>query len=571
MQWVFNDQPVAAWIEDFCEQRGLSLAIAPLLARKGFKDAQALERFLYPKLQYVETPEVIQNLPEAVEVVDSACKRGRSIVVVSDYDVDGVTSIALFYHGFKALNFSFTHFFPDREKEGYGLTTNVVQRILETYSHFDILIALDCGTNSVEAIQLLHDRHIQVIVVDHHQATCAELPKAIIVNPHVAPEKHSESAKHLCTAGLVFKWLHLWLKRLKAEGYAPALPLKMRPFLDLVALGTIADMVPLTDENRLFVHFGLQQMQHTEHIGLAEIMSIAGIKTDLPIPADDVAFQLAPRINASGRLNSAEMPFQLLTSTNAKECFVASSQLDNLNRERQEIEKRICAEAEAMIAQRPQQLAYVLFKSHWHIGVVGIVAGRLSRKYNCPVFVLGEQNGKLKGSGRGVPAVNLVELFTAADAFIEQWGGHPGAVGLSLEKENLVPLEEFLNQHLRAKFPEGLPEAVLNISAILQSHQITEKLLDDVDLLGPFGQGNDKPVFVIPNIVFHTPPESFGREYQHIRFKVGTLPVIGWNFDARVFSCNVPLDLAVQFSWNYWQSHRSLQAILVDWKTKDEV
>ena len=163
----------------------------------------------------------------------------------------------------------------------------------------------------------------------------------------------------------------------------------------------------------------------------------------------------------------------------------------------------------------------------------------------------------------------MVELFTAADAFIAQWGGHPGAVGLSLGKEKREPLENFLNQYLQTKFPEGLPEAILHISATLQNRQISEKFLEDVELLGPFGQENEKPVFVIPNVVLHTPPEQFGRNRQHIRFKADTLPVIGWNLDANVFPLNTPLDLAVQLSWNYWQSHRSLQTTLIDWKVKE--
>ena len=569
MQWVFNNQPIEPWLKDFCEQRGLSLAIVPLLAQKRFKNSQALERFLYPKLRYVEGPEDIQNLSEAIVVVDKACKQSLSIAIVSDYDVDGVTSMALLYHCFKALNFSFTHFFPDREKEGYGLTTHVVQRILDTQQHFDILIALDCGTNSVEAIQLLRNKNIKVIVVDHHQPTCEILPDAIIINPHVAPEKHSDSAKQLCTAGLVFKWIHLWLKHLKTEGYAPALPLKMRPFLDLVALGTIADMVPLKEENRIFVHFGLDQMRHTQHIGLSGIMDFSGINPDLAISAEDVGFQLAPRINASGRLDSADMPFQLLTSDDDTKCFVLSDQLNKFNCERQEIEKRICEEAEAKIACKPNQYAYVLSKPSWHIGVVGIVAGRLSRKYNCPVFVLGEQNNKLRGSGRSIPSVNLVELFTAANSLIEQWGGHPGAVGLSLDKRNLVPLEKFLNQYLKSKFPKGLPEAILNINTTFQCHQISDKLMEDIELLEPFGQENEKPTFIIPNIVLYTPPERFGRNRQHIRFKIDSLSIIGWNIDANTLPINTPLDLAVQLSWNYWQSHRSLQITLIDWKVKE--
>ena len=569
MQWVFSDQAVEPWLEDFCEQQGLSQAIAPLLAQKGFSDAQALDRFLYPKLKYVEPPETIQNLSEVVAVVDKACKEGKYIAIVSDYDVDGVTSMALFYHGFKALNFSFTHFFPDREKEGYGLTVKVVQRILDTKQHFDVLISLDCGTNSVEAVQLLNENHVQVIIVDHHQQTCSELPKAIIVNPHINPEKHSESAKYLCTAGLAFKWLHLWLKHLKNEGYKPALNLKMKPFLDLVALGTVADVVPLKEENRLWVHFGLKQMQCTEYIGLKDLLDFSGIHCDIPIPADAVAFQLAPRINASGRLNSAEQPFKLLTTDDGAESFVISHYLNELNEERQAIEKHICEEAEAIIAQRPNQYAYVLYKPSWHIGVVGIVAGRLSRKYNCPVVVLGEQDGVLRGSGRSVPAVNLVELLTASNEFIAQWGGHPGAVGLSLNKENLVPLEQCFNQYLHEKFPKDLPEAILNISATIQGTQISEKLLEDIELLAPFGQENEKPVFVIPNVTLHDLPERFGKQRNHIRFKVGTSSIIGWNLDVHALPLHTSLDLAVQFSWNYWQGRRSVQIVLVDWKEKE--
>ena len=568
MQWVFSNQAVEPWLEKFCTQHGLSQAIAPLLAQKGFSDAKSLGHFLYPRLRNVEPPEAIQNLSIAVKTLDDACKQGKSIAIVSDYDVDGVTSMALFYHGFKALNFSFTHFFPDREKEGYGLTVKVVQRILDTKQHFDILVSLDCGTNSVEAVQLLNENHIQVIIVDHHQQTCSELPNAIIVNPHVHPEKHSESAKYLCTAGLAFKWLHLWLKQLKDEGYEPALDLKMKPFLDLVALGTVADIVPLKEENRLLVHFGLKQMRRTKYVGMNDLLNVSGIHKDIPIPADAVAFQMAPRINASGRLNSAEQPFRLLTTNDRAESFDIAYYLNELNEERQAIEKRICEEAEVMIAEKPHQYAYVLYKPSWHIGVVGIVAGRLSRKYNCPVVVLGEQNGMLRGSGRSVPAVNLVELFTASDAFIAQWGGHPGATGLSLNKDNLAPLEQCFNQYLQEKFPKGLPETILNICATIQGTQISEKLLEDIELLEPFGQENEKPVFVIPKVILHNLPERFGKQRNHIRFKVGTSSIIGWNLDVHALPLHTSLDLAVQFSWSYWQGRRFVQIVLVDWKRK---
>lgn len=567
MQWIFNTPPVDEWLEGFCSRSGLHPIMARLLADKGFESPQDLECFLFPKLADVEMPESIENLQQAIEIVDYACKHGQSIAVVSDYDVDGVTSMALLHCGFKALNFSFTHFFPNREREGYGLTVSLAQRILATEQHFDVLVSLDCGTNSLEAIQLLQKNGMCVIVVDHHRSNGSALPDAVIVNPHVHPGKHSESSKQLCTVGLVFKWLHLWLKRLKAEHYEPAMSIKLKPFLDLVALGTIADIVPLSCENRIFVHFGLRQMACATQLGLSKLIHVSGINTSKPIISEDVAFQLAPRINASGRLGSAEVPFSLLTSTDEKHCTQTSLLLDDINKKRQEIEKCICAEAELMMQQNPKRYAYVLFQPSWHIGVVGIVAGRLSRKYNCPTFVLGEQNGKLKGSGRGIPSVNLVELLTAANGFMDQWGGHPGAVGLSLEKNNLVPLEHFFNQYLMEKFPHGLPEAALKISATIQVPQISEKFMDDLALLEPFGQENEKPVFVIPHVIFREKPECFGQNRQHIRFKVGNILVIGWHFDGNDVPIDRPLDIAVQFSWNYWQSHRSIQALLVDWKT----
>ena len=261
----------------------------------------------------------------------------------------------------------------------------------------------------------------------------------------------------------------------------------------------------------------------------------------------------------------------MLTSADKTQCEDASLLLDDLNKQRQEIEKRICEAAEVIIAQKPKQYAYVLFQPSWHVGVVGIVAGRLSRRYNCPVFVLGEQNGQLKGSGRSIPAVDLVELLTAADSFIAQWGGHPGAVGRSLNAENLIPLEGFLDQYLTEKFPKGLPDAVLNISATIQNQQVSEKFMDDMKLLEPFGQENEKPTFVIPHVILHKTPERFGRNLQHIRFKLGALTVVGWNLDVGVLPLNTPLSLAVQFSWNYWQSHRSIQALLIDWKLSKEI
>ena len=219
MRWLFNAPiPANSWIDQYILENGLSRSVGNLLRQIPFKDKLELHNFLHPSLQSVEMPELIENLAEAVGWVDIACKTSKRIAILSDYDVDGVTSMALMARYFQALGYTFEPYFPIRETEGYGLTERVVERILKTEPHLDYLISLDCGTNSIEAVKMLRDRNIKVIIVDHHKHNRDHLPDAIIVNPHINPEKHSQSAQELCTAGLVFKWLHLWLKKLKKEG-----------------------------------------------------------------------------------------------------------------------------------------------------------------------------------------------------------------------------------------------------------------------------------------------------------------------------------------------------------------
>ena len=570
MRWVFHTQRISSDLKDSVKNLCLEDTLVELLAQIPFASVGELKAFLTPSLRNVEPPENIRHLSEAVQLINDACQQHKSIAILSDYDVDGITSMALLWHCFHTLGFEFSYFFPNRELEGYGLTERVVDRILSTGKTFDLFIACDCGTNSIEAVEKLNAHGANVIIIDHHQHNRESLPEAIIINPHVDEHLHSLSARELCTVGLVFKLIHAWLKLLKKENYPPAIPLRMRPFLDLVALGTIADMVPLCHENRLWVFFGLQEIIRSKIVGLQKLLMVSDCNLKFPISVEDVSFKLAPRINASGRLQTADMTFRLLIDSDETTCEYLAQQLNALNQERQSIEKQIVQEAEALIEADPNQLTYVLYKPSWHIGVVGIVAGRLTRKYNCPVFVLGDHEGKAKGSGRSIPEVNLVEMFTAANEFIYQWGGHPAAVGLTVEHGNVVPLELFLRSYLKQKFPNGLPEAVLSIASVIELSQITENFLKGIDRLAPFGQGNEMPIFVIKNVCFPYPSEKFGRDNAHIRFKLGEYTVVGWHFGKNNFPLHSPVDLAVKFTWSYWQNERRLQIILVDWHPTEE-
>lgn len=565
MRWFYNTQQISSNVKDYLNSLSLEETFAGILSQISFESIDELKAFLTPSLRNVEPPEAILHLADAVHIVNEACFQGKKIAILSDYDVDGITSMALMWHCFHTLGFEFTSFFPNRDLEGYGLTERVVDRILASGEHFDYFIACDCGTNSIEAVEKLRNCGTKVIIIDHHQHTREKLPDAIIINPHVDENQHSLSAKELCSAGLVFKWIHAWIKLLKKKNYTPAVDLKVRSFLDLVALGTIADVVPLHHENRLWVFFGLAEIMHTKIKGLQALLKVSDCNLNFPLSVEDVSFKLAPRINASGRLETADMTFKMLTNTDLNTCELLANQLNKLNQERQAIEKQIVLEAEEMIKFDPDQLAYVLYKPSWHIGVVGIVAGRLTRKYNCPVFVLGDHEGKAKGSGRSIPDVNLVEMFTEANELIHQWGGHPAAVGLTLLYENISVLQEFFRTYLNKKFPHALPEAILPIASDITLPQITQKFLQALEVLAPFGQGNEMPIFVIKNVKLPYPPEKFGRDGTHIRFKLENYTIIGWNMKQEYFPINTMIDLAVKFTWSYWQNERRLQIILIDW------
>ena len=565
MRWVFASSHSPEWLRACVEKSGFCSEIQQLLLQKNFQDAPEYEKFLSPSLKNIEPPEAIENVSEIVRRLHDACVKKRRIVVVSDYDVDGVTSMALLHRFFSYFGYSFTPVFPHREREGYGLTEAVTERVLKDYAPFDVLVATDCGTNSVEAVQRLRDAGVEVLVIDHHQRSRDILPNAVMVNPHLNEASHSQSALGLCTAGLMFKCLHAWLKILRSGNIRGVHELRLSSFLDLVALATVADLVPLRHDNRLLVRFGLKELPRTASVGLRALLEICGCDPTFPPTTEDVSFKLAPHINVGGRLETAEVPFELLTSSDAVRCRLLARQLAQKNYQRQETERRIAAEAEVFINERPHQRAYVLYQPHWHIGVVGIVAGHLTRKYHCPVFVLGQQNGLAKGSGRSIAEVNLTELFLEAQSLLDHWGGHPMAAGLGVKIENILPLEARLNEILNKKFPVW-PQPTLPIASVLSETALTEDFLIELEHLAPFGQGNEMPIFALQNIILSQPPEPFGKHGAHLRLTLNGHRAIGWGMGEAHIPQHRPLDFAVQLGWSCWNGQRTLQMQVVDWR-----
>ena len=553
----------------FARQFGISQVVANLLLNRGLTEHEQIEQFLNPRLQSLEDPLKLTNMPAAVARVELALQRRESILIFGDYDVDGVTSTVFLTHFLRQFGLNPSFVVPKRLEEGYGLSMESLQRALARGKP-DLLIAVDCGTSSVEEIAWLRNQGISVMVLDHHTSKEALPEDCLLVNPHVH-DGEDVPWKNLCSVGLVFKFCHAFLKVMRGKDDHQAEQTDLRDYLDLVAMGTVADLVLLEGENRILVKHGLNRLRRCRRPGVCALMEVAGIQLGEEISPFDIGFKIGPRINASGRLDDATMPIDLLLNEDWTSCGEAARTLDSFNRERQEIERVITEEAEKQVADRfAGRPGVILNGANWHAGVVGIVASRIARKFNHPAIVLGSDgDGQLKGSGRSIEGVDLVEILKECSDHILQWGGHPMAVGLTTSEDKIDALREAFEQALERQFPEGLPEPVLRIDAFMQADELTEGLLEELNCLAPFGQGNPEPVLAVRGVtVGNISPLGTG----HVRFSVergyGMPPVDGvaWNMAGNPPPAGVPLDLAVRYHWQSWRGRRSQRVTLLDWR-----
>jgi single-stranded-DNA-specific exonuclease len=368
----------------------------------------------------------------------------------------------------------------------------------------------------------------------------------------------------------VFKLVHGLLKQLRAANNPVAFRIHLKEYLDLVAMGTVADLVPLVGENRILSRHGLDILQHTRRRGLRALMDVSGLKPGQEIQPVDISFRLGPRINASGRLADAALSVELILSEDAAFCVDAARQLDGFNRERQEIERQITEAAERMVEKDYSEAhGLVLFAEEWHPGVVGIVASRVTRKYHRPCIVLGHENGLAKGSGRSIYGLNLVEMLGTCAELLTSWGGHPMAVGVSLPRKNLEAFRERFSEAVRSWQCGQMAEPGLEIVCWLDLEQVREQLLDELDVLHPFGQGNPEPVFGLRGVRFRQRPEVF--KEQHFRFQLEDASGrrvygVAWKQAHRVPPVGPPVDLAVQVAWNVHNDRKLLQMELLDWR-----
>lgn len=452
----------------------------------------------------------------AVARILAALDSHERIVLFGDYDVDGVTSLALLAEMLRAYGATPELFLPLRMEEGYGLSHESVERCLQQYRP-QLLIAIDCGTASASEISELKDRGVDVIVLDHHEPK-SQLPDCVAI---VNPKADSASPFHyLCSVGLVFKVCHALLKT------RPLPEFDLKSKLDLVALGTVADIVPLVEENRLLVQRGAIEIGRTSRVGLRNLMQVAGVRR--PILPDDIGYRLGPRLNAAGRLSTAEKSLRLLLTNDEEEAAALAAELDQQNRARQEVEKEILAAAIVTIEKQfdaARDAAIVAGARGWHPGVLGIVASRIARKYHRPTIVIGfDENGVGKGSGRSIEGLNLVNALTrcaSRDCGIEKFGGHEMAAGLALHEEDFPKFAAAFCSTARELLSEEALLRSLRLDHELPFTSIDVEFLRWHELLQPFGNGNPQPLFFARAVEPVAPPRISNEKHLIFRLRQG--------------------------------------------------
>jgi single-stranded-DNA-specific exonuclease len=564
-------------------QLARTLQIPPLLAQcllnRGFDEAAAITSFLQPRLKQLADPFLLPNMEAAVERLLVARHRKEPLVIFGDYDVDGVTSTALLLEFLRANGWTANCYLPHRMDEGYGLSREAVENCLRKFAT-TLLLAVDCGSTSAETISTLQKSGVDVLVFDHHQVSCPAPAATALVNPQLnraakapdsdAPLRTSSDFTELCSVGIVFKLAHALLKRGREIGLPGAAEFDLRPLLDLVALGTIADIAPLTGENRILVSIGLERLNSTQRPGLVALKEVAQCPS--PLGVQEVGFQLGPRLNAAGRLETAEDALRLLLARDSAEAMPLAQKLDTCNRERQKIEKGIIREVLGTLqAKFKPDTDFVIVEGQlaWHLGVVGIVASRVLQQFYRPTIIVGGDGSEWRGSGRSIAGFDLAAALRQCDDLLVRHGGHAMAAGITIAPGNLEAFRGRLNELARIALKADLLEPPLALDAEVGLEEMSLESMGHLARLTPVGQGNPAVKFVARNLTHQRPLQRIGAEKQHVKMWLtdGTTAHESVWWGAGQGSLPVgKFDLAFTPQVNQYNGRRIVQLKVLDWR-----
>jgi single-stranded-DNA-specific exonuclease len=571
MKWQFHPPPAEQGRLPLGEL-GISPLTAQILGNRGITGAEEARRFLTPTLSDLPDPLAMKDLEKAVRRITQALRGGEKITIYGDYDVDGTTATAVLSLFLKKAGARVDFHLPHRVQEGYGLNLEALKKIHASGTR--LLITADCGISNCEEIEWAQANGLEVIVTDHHEVPEKLPPALALLNPRQKDCPYP--FKGLAGVGVVFNLIIGLRSFLRREGFfqdgnGP----NLKEYLDLVALGTVSDVVPLVGANRILVKFGLGELSQSSRPGIAALKGVAGLEAG-PVDTTGINFRLAPRINAAGRLEDAREVIHLLTSSDPEQSRNVAARLNELNSFRQRIEEKILSEAREMIgSQSPEgrRRSIVLASRDWHPGVIGIVASRLTEEFNCPVILIALQENLGKGSGRSVEAFALFEGLKACRDWMETFGGHAQAAGLVIRADRIPDFARAFDEVVRARLTEEDALPRLTLDALTSLGQLNEPFLSELEMLAPFGVGNPEPVLGIENLkVVGSRP--VGKGHLRIRIKEGrwTREAIGFGMGSWHPLSGEGMRLAFSPQINLYRGSRSLQLRVIDLQpgSKDE-
>lgn len=563
-KWLIKTaQPVMQLI--LARRLGISPLMAQLLINRGIYTVRAAREFLNVSIADLHPPELMRDLPEAVEIISKTLDRAGKILVNGDYDVDGVTGTTLLVHVLRRLGGQVEYYIPHRLSEGYGLHTPVLQKARA--SGVELVITVDCGISSAAEVDEANRSGGPVIIITDHHEPPTELPlAAAVINPKRNDCRYPFS--ELAGVGVVFKLVQALLAK---RGN----PFSWEEYLDLVCLGTVADIVPLQGENRILVKHGLPHLGNSMRPGLQALCRICGIQSDT-ITAWDVGFILAPRINAAGRLDDAGLVVEMLLSDDYDSALAKAMLLNQANQERQNLEALTLAEALGMLEQNPELAGrdvLVLASANWHPGVIGIVASRLVDRFYKPVLLIACDNGLGKGSARSISGFHLYNALEYCAGCLAGYGGHAMAAGFSLQVEQIDALREQINIYAAAHLSEADTEPVMELDALVSLQDVTYELINEIERLAPYGHGNPGPLFALQQAKVVN-CRGVGKNNAHLKMLLSEQNVaidgIGFNLGQFAGELAAAREVSVAFtpSVNTWQGRQTLQVKVQDVHTE---
>lgn len=500
--------------EEIKTHLGVEHPIGELLVRREVKSAKDAEKFFYPSISDLHDPFLLEGMDKAVHRLNKAMGSKERIMVYGDYDVDGTTAVALVYKYLQNYYSNIEYYIPSRSEEGYGISQKSID--YAATQGVKLVIVLDCGIKARKEIAYAKSLGIDFIICDHHMPD-EELPDAVaILNPKMPGSIYP--CKHLSGCGVGFKFM---------QGFAKSNGLgnhnELENLLDLVAVSIAADLVPITGENRIMAYHGLRRLNSNPNLGLRSIIRVCKL-TNKDITISDVIFKIGPRINASGRMQSGIEAVDLLVCRDLHEAYEKGKDIDQYNRERKELDKKITHEANRLVENsvkiEQSRRSIVLYNKNWHKGIIGIVASRLTELYYKPAVVLTYDNGFAMGSSRSVQGFDIYSAINASRDLLENFGGHPYAVGLSLREENVEEFsrrfEEYVSAHIR---PDQLSPR-LEIDAEISFSDITPEFIASLNKFNPYGPGNQKPIFLTRNVFDFGTSKLVGKNLEHIKLEL---------------------------------------------------